>query len=210
MNRFTGVSLAVAGSLLLVACGSVDPPDEASGPTLPPTSSAEATEPTETTEPTPTGPARSPRGNIIKALGEEGGLTDQKPGQEPVTILTFAVDSIAPVECTEPYAQPPENGHMVAVTMRFSTAPELATASNPYFSVSPVEFSFIGPDNITVTNLATIATFGCLPQGEVLTSDQMMPGSQYVGKIVLDLPATTGTLVYRPSMLFEGGWEWSF
>jgi hypothetical protein len=202
------LTVTAAVGLLLTACSGGQATEAADGPELPAPDIAAA--PTTSEAPAEEGPVRNERGNIVKALGEEGGITDQKPGEDPVPIVTFAIDSIAPVECTEPYGSPPENGQMVAVSMRISTAPELATASNPYFSVSPVEFSYIGPDNITVTNLATIATYGCLSQGEMLTPDQMMPGSQYVGKIVLDLPAATGTLVYRPSMIFEGGWEWSF
>ena len=58
--------------------------------------------------------------------------------------------------------------------------------------------------------LATIATYGCLPEQQMLTSGQMIPGSQYTGMIILDVPEPNGTLIYRPSSLMEGGWEWVF
>lgn len=206
MKRVTGAGLALAATITLAACGApAQVEGVANGPTLPPTSSATAT-PT----PTPTGPPRSPRGNIIKALGEEGGLTDDRGAGAPVELVTFAVDAISPVECTEDYGNPPENGVLIAVQMRFATAPELATSSMNYFSVNPNEFSFVGADGITVTNTATAATFGCISDKEMLTYNQMMPGSQYVGKVVLDVPAATGTLIYRPGVLAEGGWEWTF
>src|SRR3712207_8721763 len=62
-----------------------------------------------------TGPPRSPRGNVITAIGEEGGVLDFATGSKAV--LTFAVDSISPVTCTERYAEPAENGGLFAVSL---------------------------------------------------------------------------------------------
>lgn len=212
MKKLTGALLL---TVLLTGCGGTMNMREkgqaegavTSAPTLPPETTAETTTPTPTT---PAGPSRNNRGNIVKAFGEEGGLTEQIGGQE-VAIVTFAIDSIAPVTCTEPYySYEPENGHLIAVQMRFSTAPELAQSQYPYFSVSPYEFSFIGADNITRGELATIATYGCLPDGQLLTSGEMIPGSQYAGIVILDVPEPNGTLIFRPSSLTSGGWEWVF
>jgi hypothetical protein len=209
MNKLTGATLAVTATLILSACASPVGQTEgkASGtpPTLPPSTSSSASSPTP--PPTPVGPPKSARGNYIKALGEEGGLEDTATH---TPIITFAVDSIAPIKCTQSYSSPPENGTLIAVQMRVSTSPALATSQVTYFSVNPNEFSFIGADGITVTNVATAATYSCIPSKEELTHDQMSPGSQYVGKIILDVPAATGTLVYRPASLAVGGWEWSF
>lgn len=212
MRKLTGVLLTLLTAVLLSGCARGTLPSAASDaptsrPTLPPRTTATTT-PTPTTPP---GPPRNSRGNIVKAFGEEGGLTEEINGNT-VAIVSFAVDSIAPIAaCTEPYYdRQPENGVLIGVQMRFSTAPELAQSSFPYFSVSPYEFTFIGANGVTMGNLSTIATYGCLPDNQLLTSDQMIPGSQYAGLVILDVPEATGTLIYRPSSLTSGGWEWSF
>jgi len=207
-NRFV-TTAGLAALLLLAGCAEGGQADETeAGPTLPSTSSAapSSSEPAE-----PTGPVRNERGNVEKALGEEGGISDLATDQP---VITFTVDAIGPAQCTSDYAQygsGPENGNLVAVNLRFSTAPELAaSALGSYFTVSAYDFRFIGPDGITQSNLGTAASYGCLSQNQQFTQNPLGSGQQYVGSIVLDLPATNGTLVYAPSVIAEGGWEWQF
>ncbi len=129
-------------------------------------------------------------------------------------VLVFAVDAIGPAQCNSEYAQygsGPENGNLVAVNLRFSTAPEFAGSQlGSYFSVSAFDFQFISPDGITHTNLGTAATYGCLQQNQQFTQNPLGAGQQYIGSVVLDLPAPHGTLVYAPSAIGDGGWEWQF
>ncbi len=130
MNRSirTTALVAVAASAVLTGCaGTVDRNKdvEAAAPTLvePP----EIIEP-ETTFPTPTrvGPPTNERGNIEAALGDEGTLSDLESG---TPVVTYAIDAIGPVQCRPDhyeYGSSPENGNLIAVDMRVSTAPELA------------------------------------------------------------------------------------
>jgi hypothetical protein len=209
--RFRALVAVTAAVLTLAGCAG-DGASEALTPStsasLPAASSETAG--AETTESSETGPPRSPRGNIIKSFGEEGGIFDMATQEK--LVLTHVVDSITPIACTEPYAEPAENGHLVAVALRVATLPEMAQEDwASYFQVSGQDFQFIGPDGVTVTQLSTRATYGCLPERELFPQVNLSPGSQYRGAVVLDLPAPNGTLIYAP-FSFGGqlGWEWSF
>lgn len=202
-------TILTAAAVMLTACSAPEQADtqaDRSTNSLPPTTSEAA--PSTTAEPTPTGPQRNERGNLVKKLGESAGYLDEN-GNE---VITFSVDAVRPINCTEEFAEPPENGHFIAVDMRIATSPEMANVDYlSYFSISPVEFQYIPPGGgPVVSEISTMATYGCLPYGELLTSDQMMPGSQYAGTIVLDVPKPHGTLIYRPSMGDGTGWEWGF
>ena len=208
MNRTSGIpTLAAAAVVVLTGCSGTTTEDAEAGPTLPPAASESTS-----AGPTPTGPETNDRGHIEKSIGEEGGITDIATD---TPVITFAVEAIAPAQCTDDwqqYGSPPENGHLVAVSLRFATAPELARSDMAsYFTVSSYDFAFIGADGITVDNVDTIATYSCLPSTEQFTQNPLGPGQQYTGRLVLDVPASNGTLVYRPSVLSgPGGWEWRF
>lgn len=198
-----------AAALLLSACGG-DDSWKGGGPDLPTTQSEECIDCDMPAD--PTGPELNDRGNIVATLGQEAEITDYTIG-EPV--ISFAVDAITPADCTSDWAKygsPPVNGHLTAIDMRVATAPELAQSDlGNLFTVSANEFRFVGSDGITRGNLSTMATYGCLDDSEEFTSDILAPGSQYVGKLVLDLPETTGTLVYQPLLLTSApGTEWNF
>jgi hypothetical protein len=209
MTKIRLLITAAMSTVLLSACAGGTAADSTdAGPTLPTQSAEESASP----EPsTPAGPSTNARGNIVKAVGEEGGFTDLATDQP---VITFAIDAIAPAQCSadyEAYGSPPENGHLISVSLRFATAPELAnTELGSYFTVSAYDFQFIGADNITHTNLGTIAAYSCLDQTEQFTQGQLGPGQQYVGKLVLDVPAPNGTLVYKPSSTGGLGWEIPF
>jgi hypothetical protein len=200
------LAAVTAAGLLLTGCSSpVEATTVADGPALP-TPSATSAAPS-----TPVGPARSVRGNIPKALGQEAYMMSSTDAKK--ALVTFTVDSITPDQpCTvdhERYGDGPSNGHFIGVQLRLSTAPEMT--SEPYlqsFMVWADDFSFVGSDGITHDNLATSGTRGCLDDSAEFTSDPLSPGSAYVGSIVLDVPVTSGTLIYAPGS--GGGWEWSF
>lgn len=203
------LAVCAAATLLSSACGGGSAADSESNaaPTLPETSAADTSAPT-----TAAGPSRNARGNIVKALGEEGGFSNLETDE---TIVTFALNSIAPAECDEyydPAYSPPENGNLASISLRFATAPELADSElGQYFSVSASDFQFVGADGITTTNLGTLAAFSCQGSGAgAFPQSQLAPGSAYTGSIVLDLPAPSGVLMYRPAFVNGGGWEWQF
>ena len=219
--RNTARGIISAGALiLLAACGGTEANDggtlalpstaQASDTTQPdPTtdSDATATEEAEETEEF-TGAPTNDRGNIEKKIGEEAGVLDSETGDQ---LLTFAVDSITPdVACdTSEYSEPevPQNGHFTKVDLRVSTAPALGVDS--YTTISASDFKFIGPDGLTVSDLGTFGAFSCLDEGG-FASEALGPGQKYAGSIVLDLPATTGTLIFAPYFGQTGGWEYAF
>lgn len=192
-------------TLALAGCGGGGDGPAGEGPELPP----EATATAEPAEPTTEGPQLNERGNIVKALGEEGGFT----GPDGERLLSFAVDAIQPAECTaewREYGSPSQNGHLMEVRLRVSTAPELAQdQALSYFTVSSYDFDYIGPDGVTVSAVDSPATYGCLPQNAMFTQNPLGPGQQFVGSIVVDVPAPSGTLIYRPAVA-SNGWEWQF
>ncbi|GAB3349923.1 hypothetical protein GCM10027300_13400 [Modestobacter lapidis] len=211
MRRVTGLAIAAAAAVTLTACGNTATEDTAGGPELPDVqseveanASADAAAESEVAASSTT-PATNERGNLVKGFGEEGGITSPTGEQ----LLTFAVDSITPdAPCTGKYAEPAENGHIIAIALRVSTSAAL-TADN-YISVSPYDFKFIGSDGITVDELATAATYSCFDSDQTFTSDGLGPAQMYVGNVVIDAPEAAGTLVFDPSWGQMGAWEYNF
>jgi len=201
MRRTTLIAPAL---LLLAACGGGATQDDSASLDLPAVQSSEATE---TTEPSPAQPATNDRGNLVKALGEDASITDENGD----AVVTFAVDTITvDPACTSDYSEPAENGHFIAAAMRVSTASGVNDTLG-YFDINPNSFSYIGPDGVTQTNLATFAAYACISDSEQFPSGGFGPGQQYVGTVVLDVPDTSGSLIFAPSGLgLPGGWEWTF
>jgi hypothetical protein len=213
MARTAGLALAC---LLLAGCGSSAAGDAQAGPTLPSTTEATgsttaALPPTTTAAPppatTPAGPSTNAHGLVEKAIGQQAGLLNLDTNE---SWLTFSIDAITPnFKCTSDYVKPPENGTFVALQLRVSTGTMPSDIGS--FSFNPTDFDFIGPDNITVTNVDTFPAFTCLDDGQKFTQDSLGSGQQYVGQIVLDVPASSGVIVYKPYVLSDnGGWEWKF
>lgn len=205
MKRTVLLATALAGVLLLAACSGNGGSAESSASselTLPSKTTAEAT-----TAAAPSTPNKNARGNLVKAFGEQGGFGHPETGDD---MVSWAVDEVVvDLPCTAPYYNyQPENGHIVGLRFRVSTGADL-TPLGSFFTISDQDFAFIGPDGITHTNVYSISAYACLPPTEQFTSDPLGPGQQYVGTIVLDVPGTTGTIVYKPAMA-EGGWEWNF
>ena len=140
-----------------------------------------------------------------KEIGEEAGVT----GADGSPAMTFTVDAIQiDVPCSGDYPEPAENGHFVGLTMHVTTAPNLA--ADAYLDISAGDFSFIGADGVTFGNVDTFPAFICPADDEQLPTGPLGGGQQYVGTLVLDVPATSGILQYQPYYLDSGGWEWSF
>ncbi|WP_416430048.1 hypothetical protein [Paenarthrobacter nicotinovorans] len=125
--------------------------------------------------------------------------------------MNFTVNSIAPVTCTEQYAQPAVNGHLVVVDVAVETKPELAEAIMTSYYLNPSDFKFVADNGTTFNgNLGTAAAFSCLPSPELFPSGGLGPGEKAAGKVVLDLPAPTGVLVLKAPMSSTNGWEYKF
>ncbi len=195
----------------LAACGA-----PANGPTAPTVTPVNAS--TESAAPTanaaasaaastPAAATKSSRGNLVKTLGQAAGTFDPATKKQ---LANFVVSAIQPVTCTEPYATAPTNGHLIAVDISIATTPDLGSASYPKFGFSPNDFKFIDATTGTTFNgsLGTAATFGCLPNGATLPMGGVGPDEKVTGKVILDVPGTTGTLVV--SEQGQAAWEYNF
>lgn len=159
-------------------------------------------------------PKTNDRGNIVKALGEEGSLVTTTGDEE--TIAVFAIDAIAvDSPCAErPYSTPevPENGHFIQLSMRVSTGSQAALSSYSSlgsFTLSDWDFKVIGPDGLTENSSNSFAGELCLDDAQKLPS-QIGPGQSVIGSIVLDSKYTTGSIVLNLPGVVDGGWEWAF
>jgi hypothetical protein len=148
----------------------------------------------------------SPRGLIPKTLGQVAAIGDDPTNPD----LSFTVDAIT-VDggCTSQFAEKPENGHFVVLSMTVKTS--VTMDKTLFFTVNAHDFATIGPDGVTETNVATVGTYSCLSDREQFPSQPLGGGSQYVGKVVLDSRNAHGILEFRPPMLIDNsGWEWTF
>lgn len=172
-------------------------------PTTPPP------EPEQPAPPTAPGTEISQRGNAIKEIGETAFAYETDPADP---WLEFQVTDIeVDGQCTEEFAEPPENGHFLFVTISASTSSAWpAELQGLTVDFSAFDFSIIGKDGLTESSLDTIATFGCLPESELLPIDGIGPGENVTGKLILDTANPSGVLVFRPWFLGTGGWEWTY
>lgn len=173
-------------------------------PTLPAVQSSTAPPPSTT----PSQAATNEHGNLDKAFGQEAGLL----GDDGSALLTFAVDAVhVDPHCTSDYSESPKNGHFLGIDLRVSTSSSLPADSFVSFSAS--DFSVIGPDGVTHTDVGDFEAYSCLADSQMFTSDPLGAGQKYVGTIVIDSPVTTGSLVLNGTTLGvgnAGGWEWQF
>ncbi|EME35846.1 hypothetical protein C884_01246 [Kocuria palustris PEL] len=149
----------------------------------------------------------SERGNIPKQIGEEASLTASS-GEKA---LSFEVTDIqSDFQCTSPYAEAPENESFVKVDIMASTGSaedleELFYINSMMFN--PYDWKFVDSSGRTANDIGTVASYMCLDTGESLP-DEIGPGENVSGSLILDVTDSSGTLVYAP--LFDSeGWEWS-
>jgi hypothetical protein len=162
-----------------------------------------------TPTPTPTdSQKKSPRGNILMALGDIGMSSDKSSGK---MYYKFTVNSIAPVTCTREYHYPSENGVLVAVDMTIETTPELADSTDPNLRFSGSNFKYVAVNGTTFNgSLGTFAAFACLPDAETFPSNGMGPAEKVTAKVVLDLPAANGILILKSNPFSSSGFEYNF
>ncbi|WP_461189355.1 DUF4352 domain-containing protein [Arthrobacter sp. Z4-13] len=190
----------------LSACGG-SPSATTATPTVPSVEAVPSATPTPTA--TASQMARSPRGNLIKVAGQPAGQADPVTKKQTVsfTINSITVDP----PCTGPFPRPAERGHFVILDASIETLPELAESSFPRFDLSPHTFKFVAANGTTYNgNLTSGPSYGCLPESEILPISGVGPAEKVTGKIVLDVPDTTGTLMFQPDGAGMGGWEWTF
>lgn len=198
------VALVAALGFSLTACGGSA---QSSGPTSP---SVEAITPAASATPTAAESKRSPRGNLIKEIGQPAGMFNPENEKQTVNFTFNSITVDAP--CTGSYPSPAENGHLTVVDVTAETTEELGLAklSSSHFDVSPAGFTFIGANGTTFNgSLGTMGSFSCLADAEEFPMNGMGPAEKVRGKVVLDLPEKTGTLVFK-DLYGQAGWEYKF
>lgn len=146
---------------------------------------------------------RSPRGNLVKEIGQPGAVNDDVVG----IVLEFRVDSItqnAPCQA-EGYTDEPENGQFLAVDV-FAT-------TTPAFDPTMQDTSFLGTSWTVVTadgvrhNVSTGPAIGCSQSSNLLN---LTPAITVTGTVLLDAPTDLdGAVVILSNALVDGGWEWA-
>lgn len=145
----------------------------------------------------------------MKEFGQGASITDSTHDNKE--IVNFTVTSIAPVTCTEQFAQPATNGHLIAVDVAVETKPELADAIMKNYYLGGGDFKFVADNGTTFNgNLFTGATYSCLPNAALFPQAGLGPAEKAAGKVVLDVPAEHGILVLKAPFSSNNGWEYKF
>ena len=132
------------------------------------------------------------------ALGQRYDVLDPS-GKTAYTIVVNRV--VADVPCTAPGKVPPEHGHLVGVKLKVITGAD--PAGKPQ-SFAPADFQFVGADGTPVTDVATKSGATCLEAADEFPTAPVGADQKVAGTVVLDVPATTGTLAYRPASGLTG------
>jgi hypothetical protein len=204
MNKILAASAALAGALLLSACGSTGTGTPSSAPTVAPAAAGSATEAVPAPSSAAAAPevAKSSRGNLIKAVGEPASQT-----YNGETVATFVATSIEVAPgCTSQYAPQPKNGQVVVATFSVETTAALSKTPTKDFSLNMFGWKAIAGNGTTVNG--NIVPIGCLDSAEQLPPT-IGPGEKATGKIAFDVPAGAGTLIYTAPGA-PAGWEWAY
>ena len=174
-------------------------------PTIPPAAPSSA--PTSALATDNPGETKSDRGNIIRTLGQGAGLSD-KSGNQAVSFVVNKI-TIDPV-CTGKYAQPPQNGHFLALDISAQTYPPLKDLfGSGQFDFGAYNWKLIAANGTTYNgSLNSGPAIGCLADAEKLP-DRVGTGEKVTGTLILDVPATEGTLVFAPTFA-DASWEWQY
>ncbi|HCS60153.1 MAG TPA: hypothetical protein DIW46_01975 [Microbacterium sp.] len=133
MNRAMIGSLAIATALAITGC-SVDAPTDDTGKTPDTAPVAESPQPqpsaTEDEEPSEFGAQdKSPRGSLIKDIGQLAG-TGIYEDPNIIGSRFVVTDIILDPDCDSGWADPPANGHYLALHINVETTPELAQSES--------------------------------------------------------------------------------
>ncbi|MGY1804870.1 hypothetical protein ACI78T_16430 [Blastococcus sp. SYSU D00922] len=160
----------------------------------PPPPSEEPPPPSEEPPPPP------PPADTTLALGER---YEHKAADGTVDFTITLVRVEADIACTAG-AVTPENGHLLGLHVEVADPTPAAEGTPP--SPSAADFRFVGADDAVTADVDTAASAGCLADG--WPNGRPGPDAPVAGTVVLDVPATTGTLVYRPAD-WAAGIRWS-
>lgn len=197
--RATVATFAATGAVL-TGCGSEATPS----PSIPALATSSSTAETTTTAAKPT----SPRGGLIKELGELGGY-----GCSPdtgVCDISFAITELEILDsCTGPIGQQqiPDNGQFLRVKINVATASDPIDNMSNYVSVfKEHEWRALDQAGITRSSLNTSTAYMCAMN---TIPTQLSPASQYEFEFFLDVPTDTSRLIFAPFVADGDTWEWA-
>lgn len=196
VNHRIFMAAGVASVFLLTACSS----DEAAEP------ASEAAATTKVAaQPTTTKSAGQTLDNSPAALGETVGMKN-----DSMDVFTMSVDAIeVDGACPDDVASAPKNGHLLIANMTVTTGPDYKPSVFPDL-LNPIrsDWSIVGSDGVTETNISTPASYGCAYQD---FPEEMNPNAKYQFAVAFDTKNANGTLVYE---LRAGsskiGWRWNY
>lgn len=193
---------ALSLTLVLSACGFSDTTDGDADGTSASAPSTSSTAPGAGTE-----PDVNERGNVAVQFGEEAAIrASSDPEAPPMLTLTIEEVLVDP-PCDDESEVEAENGHYLAFRMRAVASadfdPRVATPIADY------DFSVLGADGATFDPV-TPAGRACFGPPRQIQNARIGPGNEYAGWMVLDVPVTSGSLVYAPGGDGPDQWEWQF
>lgn len=198
-----GMTLA---ALALAGCSTTPPPDSGKTPDSSSVVSASPTpETTEAPEASEFGATvKSPRGNLVKEVGQLAGIGSSS---SDAMVARFVVtDIVFDMECGSEFADPPANGHYLGVHINVETTPELAAEEIPSIYFSQYDWQAYDADGKRLNDPVGNAMW-CLSSAQELPME-IGPGQSVSGWMVLDVAATTGSIVL--AMGGPTGWEWAY
>jgi hypothetical protein len=165
--------------------------DAKPSPTVPPTAPKPPAE-----EPPP--PPPPPPADTVLALGERYDHLDAD-GTVDFSITLVSVE--ADLACTAPGSLPPANGHLIGLKVQLLAPAPVADAEPASIAE---DFRFIGADDAVTADVDTDSSAACVAEADSWPSGRPGPDAPVEGTLVLDVPAVTGTIVFRPESLPAG------
>ena len=150
-------------------------------------------------------PKLSSRGNIVKKVGEEAGIT----GEDGKDVADWTVTGINPnPTCSNPANQQPEHGHFIEFDITATTTENYDPMKYGSLDVGTAyRWQFIQKDGTQWNGMpGSTAAESCMTQTDKLP-DSLNQGAKAQGKVIFDVPSLEGTLYY-PQMGKAEGWEY--
>lgn len=198
-------TLAVGALLGLAGCASGGAGAQAApSPAVADKPSVAATS-TTTASPSSAGPKTSPRGKLVKQVGEKGGV-----GSTDGSYMTveFTLAKITPKpQCTS-HTDPPK-GHTFQLDFDITTGPNTQDTRDVLatWNLNVHSFSVVDGGGTTTE----LPSFYCGIESGPITG--YSPASHYKDVIVIDSPVEHGVLTFNPTGTMSNGvtgWEWQF
>lgn len=149
--------------------------------------------------------SRSERGNLIKEVGQWAGIAGDT---DDLSVVFRVADIERDFTCTSDWAEAPQNGEYVALTIEVETFPGLA--DNEWFNdfgITHGDITVFDEDGVRENDSEGNAWM-CLDQRDELPYG-IGPAQKASGQIVIDTSVRSGSIMIS-NYLIDGGWEWEF